>query len=56
MAFLLGVIFIGVTIVANAYGIVPIGRWRPSVVSLVAAASLGFGSLLFTLFQASRPC
>ena len=50
MAVLLGVIFIGVTVVANAYGIVPSVGGAPSVVSLVAGATLGFGSPLYTLF------
>jgi amino acid transporter len=50
MAVLLGVIFIGVTVVANAYGVVPSEGGSPSVISLVAGATLGFGTPLYSLF------
>jgi amino acid transporter len=50
MAILLGVIFIGVSIVANAYQIVPSVGGYPSVVSLVAGAIYGEGTLLHGLF------
>jgi amino acid transporter len=50
MAALLGVIFIGVSIVALAYAIVPSIGGYPSVVSLVAGAVYGQGSVLHGLF------
>ena len=50
MALLLGVIFIGVSIVAAAYGIVPSTGGSPSVISLVAAVVYGDGSPLQGLF------
>src|SRR4051794_10800259 len=50
MAILLGVIFIGISVVANAYGIVPSDNGYPSVVSLVAASIYGNGTVLQTLF------
>jgi hypothetical protein len=53
MAVLLGVLFIGVTIVAHAYAILPTQGDIPTTVSLVAATSFGAGSALFVLFQAA---
>jgi hypothetical protein len=53
MAVLLGVLFIGITIVAHAYAILPTHNDIPTTVSLVAASSFGSGSLLFVLFQAA---
>ncbi len=50
MAGLLGVIFIGISIVATAYGVVPSAGGSPSVVSLVAAAAYGDGTILHGLF------
>jgi amino acid transporter len=50
MATLLGVIFIGVSIVANAYQVVPSSGGYPSVVSLVSGAVYGEGSPLHGLF------
>jgi len=50
MAVLLGVIFIGVSIVASAYGIVPSIGGYPSVISLVAGAVYGNGTILHGLF------
>jgi amino acid transporter len=50
MATLLGVIFIGVSIVADAYHIVPSVGGYPSVVALVAGAVYGNGSLLHGVF------
>ena len=44
MATLLGVIFIGVSIVANAYGVVPSIGGFPSVISLVSGAIYGNGT------------
>ncbi|MBA2380681.1 MAG: APC family permease [Chloroflexi bacterium] len=53
MAILLGVLFIGVTIVAHAYQIQPTVNDVPTTVSLVAGTAFGSGSVLFVLFQAS---
>jgi amino acid transporter len=53
MAVLLGVIFIGVSVVALAYAIVPSIGGYPSVVSLVAGAVYGQGSVLHGLFLVS---
>ena len=46
MAVLLGVVFIGVSIVAFAYSVVPSVGGFPSVISLVAGAVYGEGSML----------
>jgi amino acid transporter len=55
MALLLGTIFIGVTIIADAYGIVPSmdGSGGPTVIAQVAGAIFGDGSVLFVVFQLS---
>jgi amino acid transporter len=53
MAVLLGVLFIGITIVAHAYQILPTVGDIPTTVSLVAATSFGKDTLLFVLFQAA---
>jgi amino acid transporter len=50
MAILLGILFIGITFVANAFGIVPIDN--RTVISQVAATIYGDGSIGFYLFQA----
>jgi amino acid transporter len=50
MAVLLGVIFIGVSIVAVAYHVVPSVGGYPSVISLVAGAIYGDGSILHVVF------
>ena len=50
MAVLLCVIFIGISIVADAYAIVPSIGGFPSVVSLVAGAVYGSGSILQGVF------
>jgi len=50
MAVLLAVIFIGVSVVAFAYQIVPSDGGYPSVVSLVAGAIYGDGTVLHSLF------
>lgn len=50
MAILLGVIFVGVSIVANAYAVTPSIGGYPSVISLVSGAIYGSGSLLHTIF------
>ena len=53
MAILLGVLFIGITFVSDAYGIVPTTEGGQTVVALVAGTIFGDGSPLFYLFQAS---
>jgi amino acid transporter len=55
MAVLLGVIFVGVTIVAHAYAIVPSAdnTGGPTVIALVAGVAFGPDSPLFIIFQAS---
>jgi len=53
MAILLAVLFIGITIIARAYEILPTVGDIPTTVSLVAAASFGKDTVLFVLFQAS---
>ena len=53
MAILLGVLFIGITIVAHAYQVLPTVDDIPTTVSLVAGSVYGNGSVLFVLFQAS---
>lgn len=50
MAVLLGVIFVGVSIVAVAYSVVPSVGGFPSVISLVSGAVYGQGSILQGLF------
>ncbi len=50
MAVLLGVIFIGISVVAIAYAVVPSVGGYPSVISLVAGAVYGFGTPLHALF------
>ena len=53
MAILLGILFIGITVVAHAYAILPTVGDIPTTVSLVAASVFGAGTLLFVLFQAA---
>jgi amino acid transporter len=53
MAILLGILFIGITIIAHAYQVLPTVGDIPTTVSLVAATVFGNGSLLFVLFQAA---
>jgi amino acid transporter len=53
MAILLGILFIGITILAHAYQVLPTVGDIPTTVSLVAAAVFGSGTVLFVLFQAS---
>jgi amino acid transporter len=50
MAVLLGVIFIGISIVGVAYAVVPSVGGYPSVISLVAGAAYGIGTPLYSLF------
>jgi amino acid transporter len=55
MAFLLGVVFIGVTVVARAYDVLPSVPLSggPTVIALVAQTAFGAGSPLFYVFQVS---
>lgn len=53
MAILLGVLFIGITIIAHAYQILPTVGDIPTTVSLVAGTVFGNGSILFVAFQAA---
>jgi amino acid transporter len=55
MAVLLTVLFIGITIVADAYRIVPSeeGSGGPTVIALVARVAFGHGSPLYYVFQLS---
>jgi amino acid transporter len=55
MAVLLGVLFVGITVVAGAYHVLPSvdGSGGPTVVALVATAAFGAGSPLFYGFQIS---
>jgi amino acid transporter len=50
MAVLLGVIFVGISVVALAYHVVPSVGGYPSVVSLVAGAVFGDGTVLHVVF------
>lgn len=53
MAILLGVLFIGITFVADSFGIVPVDLpVTKTVISQVAAVAFGDGSVMFLLFQA----
>jgi len=53
MAVLLGIIFIGVTVIARAYDIVPSVPLSggPTVIALVAQTAFGSGTALFYIFQ-----
>jgi len=55
MAVLLGIIFVGVTIVAHAFAIVPSedNSGGPTVIALVAGVAFGADSPLFIVFQAA---
>jgi amino acid transporter len=53
MAVLLGVLFIGITFVSDAYGIVPTRPGGRTVVALVSSTIFGDASPLYYLFQAS---
>jgi amino acid transporter len=48
MSILLAIIFIGLTVVAHAYGIIPSLHGAPSVVALVAGTAFGDGPLYYT--------
>lgn len=51
MAILLAVLFLGITVVADAFGILPTEEGGPTVVALVASVVFGAGSPLFYAFQ-----
>ncbi|MDP9482502.1 MAG: APC family permease [Chloroflexota bacterium] len=53
MAILLGVLFVGITLVARSYEILPSAPGGPSVVALVATAIFGAGSVLVPIFALS---
>ncbi len=53
MAVLLGVLFIGITIVVDAFGIRPTVEGGPTIVAIVAASAFGDGTPLFLAFQAA---
>jgi amino acid transporter len=55
MVVVLGVLFIGLTIVADAYRVVPSeeGSGGPTVIALVARTAFGHGSPLYYVFQLS---
>ena len=53
MAILLGVLFIGLTVVAVAYGLRPTNPGGASIVALAAQATFGEGSLFFVTFAVS---
>lgn len=55
MAVLLAILFIGITVIADAYRIVPSeeGSGGPTVIALVAQTAFGAGSPLYYLFQLS---
>ncbi len=53
MAILLGVLFIGITVIADTFNVLPTTEGGPTVVAQVSAAVFGDGSILFILFQAA---
>ncbi len=53
MAVLLAVLFIGITFISDAYGILPTEEGGRTVVALVSSTIFGDGSPLYYLFQAS---
>jgi amino acid transporter len=53
MAILLAVLFIGITIIADVFHILPTEEGGQTVVAQVAAAVFGNGSILFVAFQAA---
>ena len=52
MAILLAVLFIGITFISDAYGILPTEEGGRTVVALVSSTIFGDGSALYYLFQA----
>ena len=53
MAVLLAILFVGLTVFAVAFGLVPTEEGGPSIVALAAQTAFGAGSPLFYLFAAS---
>ncbi len=53
MAILLGALFIGITVIADVFRILPTREGGQTVVAQVAAAVFGDGSILFIAFQAA---
>ncbi len=53
MALLLGVLFIGITVVVDAFGIRPTEEGGQTIVAIVAASVFGDGTFLFIAFQAA---
>jgi amino acid transporter len=53
MAILLAVLFIGITVIADVFHVLPTEEGGPTVVAQVAAAVFGDGSVLFIAFQAA---
>lgn len=53
MAVLLGVLFIGITVIADAFEVLPTEEGGATVVAIVAAAVFGIDSPLFIAFQAA---
>jgi hypothetical protein len=53
MAVLLGVLFVGLTVVATGFGLRPTDEGGPSVVAMAAEATFGAGSPLIPLFATS---
>ena len=53
MAVLLGVLFVGLTVVAVQFGVRPTEEGGPSVVSMIAGAVFGEGSVLTAVFAVS---
>jgi amino acid transporter len=53
MAILLAILFVGLTVVAVAFGLRPTQEGGPSIVAMAAQAAFGAGSPLFYMFAAS---
>jgi amino acid transporter len=53
MSILLGILFVGLTVFAVAYGLRPTLPGGPSIVALAASAAFGDGSVLFVTFAAA---
>ncbi len=53
MSILLGILFVGLTVFAVAYGLRPTLPGGPSIVALAAASAFGDGSPLFVIFAAA---
>jgi amino acid transporter len=51
VAIILAILFIGITFVADSFGIVPLDNPPRTVISQVAAVAYGHGSIFFYLFQ-----